>query len=291
MRQKIETWQTRVRRHDLVNVDEALFNFYARLLVNVSSVHELNRFIRGQTEASVLRVMEADLTGGQELNYDAEAFPDTVPLGGQPVALSYAYTPGEDEDGVTVKLGFTLAQSIPQASVEWAVPGLREGQINELLRALPKALRRELMPFPPKVAEIARDLQPTGESLQVDLARFIRERYGVMIPADAWSADAVPAHLRPRVEVIGNDLKTLGTGRDLNQLRQKLEKEKVKVAATGDDPRWAQFAQRWEQFELTGWTFGDLPERLTVSESGAVPLYAWPGLVREGDNVSSAAIS
>jgi ATP-dependent helicase HrpA len=286
LRQKIETWQTRVRRHDLANVDEALFNFYARHLVNVSSVHELNRFLRGQTDTSALRVTEADLTGGQALDYDVEAFPDTVPLGGQPVALSYAYAPGEHEDGVTVKLGFTLAQSIPQASVEWAVPGLREGQINELLRALPKALRRELMPFPPKVAEIARDLRPTGESLQADLARFIRERYGVAIPPDAWPADAVPAHLRPRVEVIGNDQKTLGVGRDLNQIRQKLEKENVKIAATGDDPRWIQFAQRWEQFELTAWTFGDLPERLTVSELGSVPLYAWPGLANEGEGVS-----
>ena len=287
VRQKIETWQTRVRRHDLMNLDDALFNFYARHLVNVSSVHELNRFLRGQTEASRLRVTEADLTGSETgLNYDAAAFPDTVPLGGQPVALSYAYTPGEEQDGVTVKLGFTLAQTISQASVEWAVPGLREGQINELLRALPKALRRELMPFPPKVAEIARDLQPTGDSLQADLARFIRQRYGVEIPPSAWPVDAVPAHLRPRVEVIGNDQKTLGVSRDLNQLRQRLEKEKVKVVPAGDDPRWMQFASQWEQFELTGWTFGDLPERLTVDSSGSVPLYAWPGLAREGDHVS-----
>ena len=288
VRQKIETWQTRVRRHDLMNLDEALFQFYARHLVNVSSVHELNRFLRGQTDAaSALRVTEADLTGGgSELNYDAEAFPDTVPLGGQPVALSYAYTPGEEQDGVTVKLGFTLAQTISQASVEWAVPGLREGQINELLRALPKALRRELMPFPPKVAEIARDLQPTGDSLQADLARFIRQRYGVEIPPSAWPADAIPAHLRPRVEVIGNDLKTLGASRDLNQLRQRLEKEKVKVVPAADDSIWTRFASQWEQFELTGWTFGDLPERLTVDLSGSMPLYAWPGLTREGDHVS-----
>ncbi|MDB6111856.1 MAG: ATP-dependent helicase HrpA, partial [Pedosphaera sp.] len=39
-------------------------------------------------------------------------------------------------------------------------------------------------------------------------------------------------------------------------------------------------------FGLTGWTFGDLPERLTVSETGSVPLYAWPGLQVEEDSVS-----
>lgn len=287
VRQKIETWQTRVRRPDFLDLDQALYGFYAQRMTNVSSVHELNRFLREQTDPALLRVTEADLTGGAAaLSYDAEAFPDAVPLGGQPVALSYAYTPGEEQDGVTVKLGFSLAQTISQASVEWAVPGLREGQISELLRALPKGLRRELMPFPPKVAEIARDLRPTGDSLQQDLARFIKQHYGVEIPANAWPADAIPAHLRPRVEVISHDQKSLGTSRDLNQLRQRLEKEVVKVQPTGDDPAWTQAARRWERFDLTGWTFGDLPERITVQESPALPLYAWPGLAVEADSIS-----
>ena len=180
---------------------------------------------------------------------------------------------------MTVKLGFSLAQTISQASVEWSVPGLREGQISELLRALPKTLRRELMPFPPKVAEIARDLRPTGESLKKDLAQFIRQRYGVEIPPDSWPADAVPAHLRPRIEVVDHDHKTMGTSRNLNQLRRRLDQ--AKVEPTGEDPAWGRFALQWEQFGLTGWTFGDLPERITVSEAGKVPLYAWPGIQEE----------
>ena len=286
VRQKIETWQTRVRRHDLGNLDEALFQFYSKHLENVSSVNELNRFLRGEGNSKLLLVTEADLMGDQPgLSYDAEAFPDAVPLGGQTVALSYAYTPGEEHDGVTVKLGFTLAQSVSQASLEWAVPGLREGQIGELLRALPKALRRELMPFPPKIAEIVRDLQPTGDSLQEDLARFIRQRYGLEIPPQAWAADAIPAHLRPRVEVVGPDQKSLGASRDLNELRHKLEKEQIKVAVTDDEPDWKKLALKWEQFGLTDWSFGNLPERLTVSESGAVPVYAWPGLQADDDGV------
>ena len=224
IRHKIETWQTRVRRHDLTGLDQSLFEFYGRHLKNVSSVHELNRWLREDGQRELLCINEADLTGGQELNYDAEAFPDAVPLGGQPVVLSYAYAPGEEQDGVTVKLGFSLAQTISQASVEWAVPGLREGQISELLRALPKAIRRELMPFPPKVAEIARDLRPVGDSLKKDLAQFIRQHYGVEIPLEAWPAEAIPQHLRPRVEVVDNDQKILGSSRDLNQQRSAVDR-------------------------------------------------------------------
>jgi len=247
----------------------------------------LNQISETRPNSQRLFVTETDLTGGAlELHYDARAFPDAVPLGGQPVELSYAYTPGEEQDGVTVKLGFTLAQTISQASVEWAVPGLRESQISELLRALPKALRRELMPFPPKVTEIARDLQPTGDSLQQDLARFIKQRYGVEIPANAWPADAIPAHLRPRVEVLSHDQKSLGTSRDLNQLRQRLEKEIVKVQPTTADPAWTQATLKWERLYLTAWTIGDVPERVTVKESPDLPAYAWPGLAVEVNHVS-----
>jgi ATP-dependent helicase HrpA len=168
--------------------------------------------------------------------------------------------------------------------VEWAVPGLREGLVNELLRTLPKSIRRELMPFPPKVAEIVNELKPAGDSLQQDLAAFIRRRYGVEILANAWPADAIPAHLRPRVEVIGHDQKTMGAGRDLAALRQKLEQMKTKPAP--DDSAWSRVARQWERTGVTSWNFGDLPARITISEAGPVPVYAWPGLSVEKDSVS-----
>ena len=283
VRQKIETWQTRVRRHDFGNLDDKLFEFYAHRIHNVSSVHELNRLIRDCGGPDFLRASESDLAGGQSLNFDSDSFPDAVPLGGQPVALTYAYSPGEEHDGVTVKLGFNLAQTVSQACVEWSIPGLREGLVNELLRALPKSIRRELQPFPPKVAEIVNELRPAGESLQQDLAEFIRRRYGVEIPSGAWPADAIPAHLRPRIEVIGNDQKTIGTSRDLAALRQTLEQVKVKPAP--DNSAWVRAAQQWERTNITSWNFGDLPARITVSETGPVPTYAWPALALEKGNV------
>ena len=279
VRQKIENWQTRVRRHDLGNLEEKLFAFYAERMPKVSSLHELNRLIRDCGGPGFLCAAEANLAGDQALSFDHEAFPDAVPLGGQPVALSYAYSPGEEQDGVTVKLGFSLAQTVSQSCVEWAVPGLREGLVNELLRALPKSLRRELQPFPPKVAEIVRELQPVGESLQQDLTAFIRQRYGVAIPPGAWPADAIPAHLRPRIEVLGNDRKLMGASRDLGALRQVLEQVQAKPAP--DDSAWTRAAQAWERANVTAWDFGDLPARLTVSETGPVPVYAWPGLALE----------
>lgn len=284
VRQKIATWQTRVRRHDLRDVDQAMFDFYAKRIENASSLHDLNRLLRDCSgETDFLCVTEADLVGDADLRYDAHAFPDNVTLDQQPVALSYAYAPGEDWDGVTVKLPVGLAQTISPASVAWAVPGLREEQIAELLRALPRTIRRELMPFPPKIAEIARDFRPTGPSFLHDLAKFIHQHYGIAVTAASWPADALPAHLRLRIEIVGHDRKTLSAGRDLEALRQQLEKPRT--TPIGETPAWARAAAQWERAALTGWTFGELPDRITVSETNALPIYAWPGLRVEDGHV------
>ncbi len=286
VREKIENWRTRVRRYDLGDLDEALFVFYSQHIENVSSVHELNRLLRDHSGPDFLCVSEAELAGGQALNFDAEAFPNSVSVGGQPVALAYAYAPGEEHDGVTLKLPFSIAQTASSALIEWAVPGLRAEIISELLRALPKAIRKELMPFPPKVSEIVRDFQPTGSSFLQDLGAFLHRRYGVPVPVSAWPANALPQHLRPRIEVIDEARKTLGSGRDLPQLRQQLETAKVEVTAKTQSTAWTRAAQQWERFGVTDWNFGDLPERITVSEDSDLPVYAWPGLEFAEGNVN-----
>jgi ATP-dependent helicase HrpA len=283
VRHKIETWQTRMRRHDMADLDEALFRFYAARLEGVSSFHELNRWLRDPKNRSALEATETDLIGDLDLHYDAEAFPDQVRLAGQPVPLSYQYTPGEEQDGVTLRLHSSLVTAVSPASVEWAVPGLREATISELLRALPKALRRELMPFGPKVTEIAQELQPGPHSLKQDLARFVRERYGVDIPLSAWPAEGLSNHLRPRIEVVGHDQKVVAAGRDLTQLRQQLEQARLEPAKAS--PGWERLVQRWEKFGLTTWNFGTLPDRVT---EGAGPdlVEAWVGLKVEDGQVN-----
>jgi ATP-dependent helicase HrpA len=284
VRQKIETWQTRVRRHDLKNVDQALFEFYAQRIQNVSSLHELNRWLRDHTDQRALEVAEADLTGGTSLDYDAIAFPDSVSIGGQPVAVSYAYAPGEEHDGVTVKLPVGLAESVSPASVEWSVPGLREEQIGELLRALPKSIRRELMPLPSKIEEIARELQPGSQTLRHDLARFISRKYGIQVTVANWLEESLPQHLRPRIEVTNQFNKAFAAGRDLEELRTRLEK-KQEMVPMGETDAWKRAVAKWEQSALTTWSFGDCPCRITVSD-GELPVYAWPGLALEGDHVA-----
>jgi ATP-dependent helicase HrpA len=283
LREKVENWQTRLRRNT-VDLDQVFFEFYARHLENISSLHELHRLMRDHTESGFLCATEPEITGGKDLHLDENAFPDSVTVDGQVVPLVYAYAPGEAHDGVTVKLPAPLAQRAGAAVLEWAVPGLREAKIEELLRALPKSLRRELMPFPPKVPEIVREFQPQGTSFFADLARFLTQRYGVPVPEEAWGSEAVPAHLKLRFELLGSDRRTLVASRDLQEARTRLPQAAPKTV--GDPPAWHQAVRRWERPAMTAWSCGDLPERITVVDDPVFPVMAWPGLEREGGAVN-----
>jgi ATP-dependent helicase HrpA len=143
---------------------------------------------------------------------------------------------------------------------------------------LPKSIRRELMPFPPKVTEIVREFQPTGTSFLEDFAAFLHRRYGVAVKASDWQTNALPAHLRPRIDVVDGRRKSLAAGRDLAQLQQRLKQMKTEPVAGPDSADWTRATQPWERFGLTDWTCGDLPERITVSDGQPLPHYAWPAI-------------
>lgn len=279
LRQRIEVWRTQHRNHRLPDPDEALLEFYRRHLHNVSSVHDLNRLLREQRSPEFLCARETDLTGGLPVAWDAAAFPSEVAVAGQRAQLEYAYAPGQEHDGIMVKIPVSLAHRVEPRMLDWLVPGLRAEQIEVLLRALPKSLRVPLMPIAPKVADLAAVLPP--DAGLAGLRELIREKYGVSIPATAWTRDLLPNHLRPLIAITGAEDKVLATGRDLERLKQDLEKHE----SSAELAAWAQAAQRWERYDLRGWTFGDLPERIHVTEAAGAPLIAFPGLEQDSASV------
>ncbi|MCX6966826.1 MAG: DUF3418 domain-containing protein [Verrucomicrobia bacterium] len=278
LRERIENALTKVRSYRVHDIDQALFRFYAERISGVSSIHDLNRLVRSRitAEPQFLCATEADLMDAENLAYDREAFPDQVALGTSVLPLTYAYNPGEEEDGVTVRVPLPLAERLTPAELQWMVPGLREEQIGALLRSLPKSIRKQLMPLEPKIGEIVAAFEPQGDSLLAALGRLIQQKYRVAIQPEDWKA--LPDYLRPRVEVVDRQNKTVAAGRELESVRASMDAQRVQSDA------WEIAARRWEKPALTTWSFGDLPESLIIEQVGGAPLLAWPGLaVRDGE--------
>ena len=176
---------------------------------------------------------------------------------------------------------------LPTISLEWAVPGLRIEIIQTLLQALPKTLRRPMMPIPERAKEIVAEFKPEGSAFLESLARHLRENYRIPVTVQDWPADAFPDHLKPRYAVTGKDQKVLGTARDINIIKKQLESAKTPVEVTA----WQKAVEHWEKYALSTWSFGDLPEKILISDAGNTTLYAYPGIECEGGRSQFKVIS
>ena len=280
LRDRLEATLTRVRSSRVYAVEEHLFEYYRARLQNISSVHDLNKLVnaRVREEPGFLCAREEDLTGGEDLSCDLEMFPDAASVGNSVLPISYAYKPGQEDDGVTVQVPQPMAEYLTSGQVLWMVPGLREEQITTLLRALPKAVRRDLMPLEAKAREIARDFDPGRADFHEALAAFLRQRYRLDVKATDWNAQSLPEYLQPRVEVMGQGNKTVMTSRDVDSIRETMRKQERKSDA------WDQTAKRFEDYALSSWSFGDVPETVLVETINGVPVLGYPGLVlRDGE--------
>ena len=280
VREKLETALTRVRSRRAHDLDESLYLFYSERITAVSSVHDLNALVRSRItqEPDFLCATEADLIGDHDATFDRKLFPDKVSFGNTALPLNYAFSPGEEKDGVTVRVPLPVAADLTSGQIQWMVPGLREEQIAVLLRALPKTVRKTLMPLEPKIREIAVEFQPGRADFLTALAEFLTRKYRQPVRASDWPPQSMPTHLQPRVEVVDGGNKTLASGRDLGAIQAAVENREVRSGA------WEKAAKEWERSGLTGWSFDDLPELIVVEEVAGAPLLAFPGLeLREAE--------
>jgi ATP-dependent helicase HrpA len=140
-----------------------------------------------------------------------------------------------------------------------------------MIRSLPKALRRDLVPAPDTAREVVDRLgAPTGD-LRDAVARELRSLRGVNVPRDAWDLSKLPRHLRITVRVTEGD-RVLAEGKDVAELQRELRPRLRAVLS--------QAAAAITRSGLTSWNFGELPRVFT---EGTV--VAYPALADAGDKV------
>jgi ATP-dependent helicase HrpA len=277
LRQKIEIWQTRQRQRVVPDLEDALYRFYAGRIGQMSSWVELRKWLRSQPHAHALLAQPEDILGEHAAQFQAGDYPDRLAVGDESVALSYAYAPSEDRDGVTVRLSVSLLDVVDADVLEWQVPALREERVLQLLRLLPKALRRPLMPLDKTARDVVREVECGAKAFLHRMAQYLHGRFGVDIPPDAWTLSDLPAHLRPRFEILSAEGKSVVTGRDVSALKRQVSD----LAAQAAEKVWASAAAGWERYDLAGWDFGDLPERVELGLVAGLPLLGYPGLQGE----------
>jgi len=312
VRDKVEIVLTRTRSSNYLNLDEAIYRFYAARLLPagaatpsspkegddgvappfsaVASVSELVDLVRERrmAEPRFLFFEAEDLRGAEDAAHDAAAFPDAVPIENHVLPLDYAYRPGQQEDGVTITVSARDAGGLTPAALDWAVPGHLAEKVLHLLKALPIGQRRLLIPLAETAKMATRAVEQRArlrghqDSLVATLTGYLREAHQLAVDLNVWADKPLPDYLCVRIQVVDERGKPLAASRDLSELQRLVGQHQRQLSAeiAREDPvAWRRARERWEKDGQTTWTFGGIPDRVHVCDQAGVPVHAYPALV------------
>lgn len=275
--QQAELIEARIRRRDVVIDEQARVDFYLRHLpVHVHSSAALQGWLREQRlEAQHLRMSLAEVLRRQLPDYDATLYPDYLHCGGNRLALHYKFEPADEDDGVTLTVPAPVLPELLHSEVHWCVPGWRLERVTEILRALPKAIRKHFVPVPHHAAQAMAVMEGQGDR-SAALAAWIARQSATAFSVEDLQALSIPAHLNPWVRILDLNGRVLSQGRNLSVLLRDVRRAVTGVVATPAPTVVT---------ALRAWDCGDLPVEREVERNG-VRFKVYPALQDCGDHVT-----
>ena len=286
---EVEELEHRARRRDIVVDDDTLFDFYdARVPEHVVSGahfdswwkhkrHEEPEFLDFEREMLIRESAEAVTKAD---------YPDSWRQGQLKFRVTYQFEPGADADGVTVHVPLQVLNQVTDEGFDWQIPGLREELVTELIRSLPKPIRRNYVPAPNFAKRFLATASPLQEPLTVTMARELRRMVGVPFEAEDFDWARVPEHLRITFRIVDERRRKLAEDKDLEALKLSLKPKARKAlsqAAAASASR--EGGESLERRGLTDWSIGSLTRVFETRRAGQ-PVKAYPALVDDGDTVS-----
>ncbi len=279
--ESLEAVEARSRRYDLLVDDSVLYSFFeSKVPENICSWVDFEKW-RKQVEEKdpkCLYLTKALLVRKDIESETFELYPDFVIMNGYEFKLDYRFEPGHILDGVTIKIPIEMLNKIDQVRVEWLVPGLIREKVAEVIKGLPKSIRRKIFPIKAFVDDIVGDLNPKSISLYDLIIKFINTSSGELVTREIVNENELPNHLRMNFSIVDEDGLDIDSGRNLGGLRKKLG---VKATETFT----AQTTKEFNKIGLKTWSFGDLPEIIEMSIQGKT-VVGFPCLKDEKDSVS-----
>ncbi|UGY92754.1 ATP-dependent RNA helicase HrpA [Streptomyces gobiensis] len=291
----------RARRRDILVDDETLYDFYDQRIPDdvVSGAHFDSWWKKKRREEPDLLNFEKSMLINERAEEVTKAdYPDSWRQGKLKLKVTYQFEPGADADGVTVHIPLQVLNQVTPEGFDWQIPGLREDLVTELIRSLPKPIRRNYVPAPnfaqrflagagpsrEQEQEQERDRDREQEPLTAALARDLQRMGGVRMSPEDFDLAKVPDHLKITFRVVDERRRKIAEDKDLEALKLRL-KPKAQAALSRAFEASGGNAPAEQRTGLTSWTIGTL-SRTFESRRAGQPVKAYPALVDEGTSVS-----
>jgi ATP-dependent helicase HrpA len=313
---EIEKLEHKSRRQDVLVDEELIAAFYdEHIPQDVYDGPSFDKWYRkaSQENSKLLYLNRDDLMRHEAAGITTDLFPKTMSVAGIDMGLSYHFEPGAPRDGVTLTVPLYALNQVSATRAEWLVPGMLKEKTQLLLKSLPQKLRRHCVPLPEYAAGFYDRVETAhtfGRGSLLDaLIADIREQKSIVVKTADFKLETLPAHLFMNFKVIDEHGRQLDMGRNLaalqaelgGQARASFQRLAEQAVVTADEPAAVQPAKGQakgqtqgqktaaqsvdtaiaEYQNLTGWTFGELPELLEIRK-GKQTLIGYPALVDKG---------
>ncbi|MFH9808920.1 ATP-dependent RNA helicase HrpA [Streptomyces olivaceus] len=290
---EVEELEHRARRRDILVDDETLYDFYDQRVPEhvVSGAHFDSWWKHKRHDQPDFLDFEREMLINEKAGaVTKDDYPDTWRQGPLKFRVTYQFEPGADADGVTVHVPLQVLNQVADEGFDWQIPGLREQVVTELIRSLPKPIRRHYVPAPNYAQAFLDRAVPLQEPLAVTMARELKRRVGVPLEAEDFDWAKVPDHLKITFRIVDERRRKLAEDKDLEALKLQLRPKARKAlsqAAAATAVRSG--GESLERTGLTDWTIGTLSRVFETRRAGQ-PVKAYPALVDDGPKANTVSV-
>ncbi|MEM5535976.1 ATP-dependent RNA helicase HrpA [Neptuniibacter pectenicola] len=286
----IEKLEAKSRRKDLLVDEEQLYEFYRLRLKSLSGEHIVNgagfekwRKTVERDDPECLVMQEEDILQRSADHVSERAYPDYLNWEGARLKLFYHFSPGANDDGVTLQVPLPLLTSLPLQQIEWLVPGMLADKCTAILKGLPKQQRKHFVPVPNYVDAFIQAVEFGVGNLYEVFAHHLLRMTGVRIQERELRAAVLVDHLQMNLRLVDEKGRLLDESRDWEQLNSKYASQ-ISQRLTERSDKSAD--DSWGRVGLTRWDFGVLEAACNVHKYAGVEIEAYPALVDMGESVT-----
>lgn len=290
---EVEELEHRARRRDILVDDETLYDFYDQRVPEhvVSGAHFDSWWKHKRHEEPELLDFERSMLINDRAGaVSKDDYPDSWLQGRLKFRVTYQFEPGADADGVTVHVPLQVLNQVTDDGFDWQIPGLREEVVTELIRSLPKPIRRNYVPAPNFAQKFLERAVPLQEPLTLTMARELKRMVGVPLTADDFDWARLPDHLKITFRIVDERRRKLAEDKDLEALKIRLKpkaRQAISQAAAATAER--EGGESLERSGLTDWTIGSL-RRVFETRRASQPVKAYPALVDDGPAANTVSV-
>ncbi|RYY03197.1 MAG: ATP-dependent RNA helicase HrpA [Gammaproteobacteria bacterium] len=277
---ELDDLEAKSRRRDILADEQVIFEFYNEVIpeqiINLTGFESWRKKVEHENP-KILYISRETLMRHGALDITHAQFPNELEWRGMVFPLTYHFEPNHPDDGVSIHVPMSVLHQLPEQRLEWLVPGMLRDKCINLVKSLPKSLRKHFVPVPDVVDKALAAMSPDNKPLTDALGLQLKRQTGVDVSADAWLETQVDNYYRFNIKVVDDKGKVIASGRDLLPLREKYRaqvQQNIQSAATNI-----------ERDNITQWDLESLPQAIQLQRNG-IGIRAYPALVDKNNSVA-----